>query len=655
MSELERLRRRLERERAARREAETIAERTTRALYDRQQELVLLEGVAAACNEAVGVTDAVRLTLECVCRHLDWPVGQGYVLDATGQRLTCAGVGYCADEARFGAFARVSEQLTFAAGQGLAGRVLAAGAPVWIPDMVVEHSFPRAKIAARVGLHAAVAFPVVVDGRPVAVLECFSEAVHRETPELLRVLGHAGAQLARVLERVANAERLRHEATHDTLTGLPNRAFFGDRLSEALARACREDGARAAVALLDLDRFKEVNDTLGHQQGDRLLEQVGARLSGTLRKSDTIARVGGDEFGFVLPLAVDAADAVTAAVRLQDALREPFLLEGVMVQVDVSIGMALYPDDGEDAETLVRRADIAMYEAKRTHAGHLLYRSEHDPYSPTRLGMAAALRRALEAGELVLHYQPKVAVEGGEVRGVEALVRWPHPQRGLVLPDEFIPLAERTGLIKPLTTYVVRTALAQTREWLDSGLRVPVAINIAARSLLDPGFPDEIAVLLARAGVPADLLELEVTESTMLEDPDQSLKILNRLSAMGVALSIDDFGTGYSSLAQLERLPVREIKIDRGFVKAMSTDERNASIVRSTIQLGHNLGLHVVAEGVEDRDTLRDLGTLGCDTVQGYLIQRPVAAQDLTRWLLTRAGRAREGSPGRREAAWATR
>jgi diguanylate cyclase (GGDEF)-like protein len=233
-----------------------------------------------------------------------------------------------------------------------------------------------------VGLHAAVAFPVVVDGRPVAVLECFSEAVHRETPELLAVLGHAGAQLARVLERAANADRLRHEATHDTLTGLPNRAFFADRLGEALASACREDGARAAVALLDLDRFKEVNDTLGHQQGDRLLAQVGARLSAALRKSATIARVGGDEFGLVLPLAVDAADAVTTALGLQEALREPFLLEGVMVQVDVSIGMALYPDDGEDAETLVRRADIAMYEAKRTHAGHLLYRSEYDPSAP---------------------------------------------------------------------------------------------------------------------------------------------------------------------------------------------------------------------------------------------------------------------------------
>jgi len=636
MSELERLRRRLERERAARREAEAIAERSTRELYDRQQELILLEAVAAASNESLDLHSALGLALERVCRHLDWPVGHAYVLEEDAGRLACAAVRYVADVDRYGEFARVTEGMAFSAGEGLPGRVLADAAPVWIEDVVVDPDFPRTAAAVAAGLHAAVAFPVWVDGRPAAVLECFSERVHRPAPELLRVLGQAGAQLARVVERTATEARLRHEATHDPLTGLPNRALCGDRLTQALALARRQDGARAAVALLDLDRFKEVNDTLGHHQGDRLLGEVGARLATTLRESDTIARLGGDEFGLVLPLIADEAGAVIAATRLQEALRAPFQLDGVLVQVDASIGIALYPDHGGDPQTLLRRADVAMYEAKRTHAGHQLYVPACDPYSPARLGMVAALRRGLDAGELLLHYQPKVGVADTALHGVEALVRWPDPERGLVPPAEFIPLAERTGLIKPLATYVLRAALAQTRCWLDAGMRIPVAVNIAVRSLLDVRFPAEVAALLAEADVPAELLELEVTESTMLGDPEQSLTVLNELSDLGVSISIDDFGTGYSSLAQLKRLPVHELKIDRGFVASMLRDDRDAFIVRSTIQLGHNLGLRVVAEGVEDSDTLRDLDALSCDTVQGYLIQRPVPADELTSWLLAR-------------------
>jgi diguanylate cyclase (GGDEF)-like protein len=449
----------------------------------------------------------------------------------------------------------------------------------------------------------------------------------------VRVLEQAGRQLARVFDRARTEAQLLHQASHDSLTELPNRVLFNDRLDQALAYARRQDSSRTAVLLLDLDRFKEVNDTLGHHQGDGLLREVGERLRGTLREADTIARLGGDEFALILPLVDDEAAAVRAAERLRAALAEPISLDGVQVQVDASIGIALYPDHGEDRETLVRQADVGMYEAKRTHAGHMVYAAEHDPYSPRRLGMVAALRAALEAGQLILHYQPKISVGTGEVRGVEALVRWPDPERGLVPPAEFIPIAESTGLIKPLTVFVLRAALTQARLWLDGGLEVPVAVNLAARSLLDAGFPDQVAQLLEEAQVAPELLELEVTETMMLEDPKRSLEVLTRLDAMGIALSIDDFGTGYSSLAQLKRLPVRSLKIDRGFVGSMCSDERDAFIVRSSIQLGHNLGLTVVGEGVEDSSTLVALGLLGCDNAQGYLIKRPCPADELTPWL----------------------
>ena len=297
------------------------------------------------------------------------------------------------------------------------------------------------------------------------------------------------------------------------------------------------------------------------------------------------------------------------------------------------MGTALYPQHGHDADTLVRQADVGMYEAKRSHAGHVIYSAERDPYSSERLGMVAALRHALESRHLVLHYQPKVDVQEHAVRGVEALVRWQDPERGMIPPGDFIPLAERTGLIRPITTFVLREALAQVRAWLNDGLRVPVAVNLSARSLLDTGFPDQVAQLLGEARVPAELLELEVTESMMLEDPKLSREVLSRLDAMGISLSVDDFGTGYSSLAQLRRLPVSELKIDRGFVSSMQSDDRDAFIVRSSIQLGQNLGLKIVAEGVEDMETIESLRRLGCDIVQGYAIMRPVPSSELTGWL----------------------
>jgi diguanylate cyclase (GGDEF)-like protein len=428
------------------------------------------------------------------------------------------------------------------------------------------------------------------------------------------------------------AERFAYQALHDPLTALPNRILLRDRTDQAIRQADREL-VPAALLLLDLDRFKEVNDTLGHHYGDQLLIQVGQRLQTALRAVDTVARLGGDEFAVLLPKIATAEGAVAVASKLQAALEEPFLLEGLTVDVEASIGVALYPDHGNDAEELLQHADIAMYAAKETHAGFVLFDPTLDQHSPRKLALLGELRRAIEHHQLVLHYQPKIHAHTRQVLGVEALVRWQHPTHGLVPPAEFIPLAERTGLITPLTHYVLDAALRQCRRWQQAGHELSVAVNVSARRLLDLAFPDEVAGLLAHWEVPARLLVVEITESTIMADPQHALEVLSRLHNMGVQLSIDDFGTGYSSMAYLKNLPVHELKVDRSFVAQMTSNASDAVIVRSTVDLGRNLGLRVVAEGVEDQTTWQELDALGCDAIQGYYISRPVPADDLISWL----------------------
>src|SRR6266508_2561405 len=437
---------------------------------------------------------------------------------------------------------------------------------------------------------------------------------------------------ADITERKRLAEQLHHQAFHDPLTGLPNRTLLHDRTDQAIRGADREL-TPAALLLLDLDRFKEVNDTLGHHYGDQLLTLVGDRLRGTLREVDTVARLGGDEFAVLMHKTATAEGAVEVAKKLIAGFDEPFLIEGLTLDVEASIGVALYPEHAGTSEELLQRADIAMYVAKETHAGFVLFDPAQDQHSPRRLALLGELRRAIESDQLVLHYQPKVDAHSGRVLGVEALVRWQHPDHGLIPPGEFIPLAERTGLIGPLTHYVLDAALRQCQQWRQAGHELAVAVNISARRLLDVEFPDEVASLLARWEVPARLLVVEITESTIMADPDRALEILGRLDAMGVQLSIDDFGTGYSSMAYLKSLPVHELKVDRSFVTQMNSDSRDAVIVRSTIDLGRNLGLRVVAEGVEDQTTLQELDVLGCDAIQGYYVSRPVPPDDLIRWL----------------------
>jgi diguanylate cyclase (GGDEF)-like protein len=423
-----------------------------------------------------------------------------------------------------------------------------------------------------------------------------------------------------------------HLALHDALTDLPNRSLFHDRAGQAIL-AGRRQGTRAGLMLLDLDRFKEVNDTLGHHNGDLLLKEIGLRLRSGLRESDSIARLGGDEFAVLLPAISDADAALAVAEQLRQVLRVPFALEGITLDLDASVGVAVYPDHGPDVETLLQRADIAMYVAKEQHSGCQLYSPEQDEYSPARLALVGELRRAIEQQELVLHYQPKADLATGDVTGVEALVRWQHPDRGLLRPDEFVPLAERTGLIRELTHAVLQAALRQARAWQQQGIELSIAVNLSARDLLDLQLPAVVQRLLDRFELPPDRLELEITESVILADPMRARAVLIRLDAMGVQLAIDDFGSGYSSLAYLKRLPVGEIKIDRSFVMNMERDDNDAVIVRSTIDLARNLGLRVVAEGVENPAIWHLLAALRCDQAQGYYLTRPVPAAELLAWL----------------------
>jgi diguanylate cyclase (GGDEF)-like protein len=431
---------------------------------------------------------------------------------------------------------------------------------------------------------------------------------------------------------------VKRQSLHDALTGLPNRVLFADRASQALAAAGRS-GDHPVVMMLDLDRFKDVNDTLGHHAGDIMLVEVADRLRTVVRPNDTVARLGGDEFAILLTSGGQAV-GTEVATRVLRALEEPFSLEGVSVGVEASIGVATSERilanadaDGEHVEDLLRQADAAMYVAKAERSGYSHYSAgQAGDVTTEHLTLLSELREALDHDQLVLHYQPKVSADSGELTGVEALVRWEHPSRGLVGPDQFIPLAEGTTLIHRITRHVVSKALAFSRGWLDQGLRMPVAVNVSARSLLDRGFPARIAHQLEQAGVPADLLSIEITESTIMLDPDRALAVLRELHDMGVQLSVDDFGTGYSSMSYLKVLPVSELKVDRSFVRHMAADQDDAVLVQSAIDLGHNLGLSVVAEGVEDNDTLTALRELGVDLVQGFYLGRPMPEHLLRDW-----------------------
>jgi diguanylate cyclase (GGDEF)-like protein len=422
-----------------------------------------------------------------------------------------------------------------------------------------------------------------------------------------------------------------HRATHDLLTGLPNRALFADRIGQAVKLARRENRS-AAVLVLDLDHFKEINDTLGHNQGDKVLQTLGPRLEEVLRVADTVASLGGDEFGMLLPDATPA-QACYVAGKVLEGLKQPLRAEGLTLQVGASIGIACFPAHGEDVRTLLQHADVAMFAAKENRNGYEVYAAGRDRESAARVLLASDLRSAVEDGTFALEHQPVLDIATQRVEGVEALARWIHPDRGAVSPAEFIPIAEQIGVIRPLTMRLLHQAIGEWHEWHAEGTKLVLAVNISARHLMSRDFVHEIDELLEEARIVPACLKLEITETTIMADPRRAEDVVRALSRLGVMIAIDDFGTGYSSLAYLNRLAVDQVKIDRSFVAGMCTSESSAVIVRSMIALAHSLGLEVVAEGVEDQDTMQALAEAGCDKAQGYFISRPRPADDFIAWL----------------------
>jgi diguanylate cyclase len=449
-------------------------------------------------------------------------------------------------------------------------------------------------------------------------------------------IGSLAVSFNHMLDGIKSREKeILRLAYEDGLTGLPNRAMFGVKLEQAVKEA-RRTKQTFAMMLLDMDRFKTINDTLGHPVGDQVLREVGLRVGAALRESDVVARLGGDEFAVLLTTG-DAERADAAATKILKALEEPLAVDGQSMDIGASIGIARYPEHGDDAAALIRAADVAMYAAKRHQGGFAIYDPHDDERRQEHLTLLGELRRAVEADQLVLHYQPKVNLADNKVTSVEALVRWLHPTRGFVPPGDFIPFAEQTGYIGAITHRVLELAIGQCGQWHREGMRVRVCINISARDLRhDSELVSRIEKALGEAQLPAALLCLEITESALMEDPRSAQSTLRKLRDLGVAASIDDYGTGYSSLAYIKQLAVSELKIDRTFVSGMEADMRNAAIVRSTIELGHNLGLAVVAEGVETDFELGELVRFGCDMAQGFFFARPMPADQLTAWMNAR-------------------
>jgi diguanylate cyclase (GGDEF)-like protein len=498
------------------------------------------------------------------------------------------------------------------------------------PRLVLDETTPDPLTAdlTRRGLSPAMVAPLKAEAQLIG-------AIVVSHPEDDRVLGADDLKLLETLANHAAAslensrllDQLRYDSDHDGLTGLPNRKRFTE-LVAALPLP-------SAILLVDLDRFKDINDTLGHAHGDLLLQAVADRITSELGRRGIVARLGGDEFGVLLPR-TRASDATRDAVALLGALEQPFDVEDLHLEITASIGVAVATTTSDDTDRLLLQADVAMYSAKASHSGWELYSSERDHNSRRRLGLATELRGALDAGDLVVHYQPKASLKDGTVVGVEALVRWEHPQWGLLPPDDFIPVAEQAGLIRPLTLQVLTVAAQQHRRLRELGFELDMAVNLSVRSVLDVNLPDQVAEVLAEFDMPAGALTLEITETSVMADPARTIGVLGRLAGLGASISIDDFGTGYSSLSYLKRLPAVEVKIDRSFVAGMLSTPSDLAIVRSTVDLARNLGLRAVAEGVEDARTWSSLTDIGCHQAQGFHLSRPLPAADLQAWLLDR-------------------
>ncbi len=581
----------------------------SRRLHGKLEVGAILDTATRALLSVSGATDAAA-----------------FLLDESGQTLTVASA--------FGPHADVGRLIpSIPLSATLSGRALVERRLMLSTDFATdERMHPQVKaFLLQHGVQAALMIPLFHGEKSFGTIDlAFTRG--REFSQLeLETLEAIGNTVSLALLNARQVHELEHLAQHDPLTGLPNRLLLHREFDRAVHG--RQASPSAALILLDLDRFKEINDTLGHHAGDKVLQHIARRLKSTLAgRAFLLCRLGGDEFAVALPGA-DIDTARSVAEQLLLALRAPFQIENMPLEVGASLGIAAYPEDGADSHALLRSADVAMYAAKRSSSGVAVYSRRLDLHTPERLAMMVELGPAIREGQLRLHYQPRLDLHGGRVIGVEALVRWQHPQRGLLPPDKFLPLAEMGESIHFLTQEVLRLALAQQQQWKRQGKAYAVAVNLSARNLSDDRCVQVIEHLLQDYGVGPGELELEITETALMHDPEGAVALLNRVAALGVRLSVDDYGTGYSSLSYLRRLPIQTLKIDRAFVQDMVRNEQDAIIVRSTIALAHNLDLKVVAEGVEDAATLAMLRGMGCDQAQGYYLSKPKAWDELESWL----------------------
>ncbi|MFA7388488.1 MAG: EAL domain-containing protein, partial [Thiohalobacteraceae bacterium] len=592
------------------------------ALMQSNENLRLLNGFSDRLQASLDVESIADETLELLTRIAGAERTALYLVDSDGSRLRLIGArGFSKEMMQAGSYLPMHGSLN--------GAALLDGKPVAIDDIDID---PRAepvvaKKLLKLGLRSMVVVPIYCRGAALGTITLMFAEPHGYGQSDLETMASVGNTVGLAIANARYIADLDYQATHDALTQLPNRLLLHREFARRVLQ--RPQGAAgASLMLLDLDRFKEVNDSLGHQVGDQLLCEIGRRLAEALTAYPSlICRLGGDEFAILLPSVHRSAAALQVGRDIVAALARPFTLNELTLQVGASVGVAVYPDDGADSHALLRAADVAMYAAKSAAAGVEQYDPVLDTNTPERLMLLSDFGRALRDQQLRLHYQPKLDLKSRRVTGFEALVRWEHPDRGLLYPGAFLPMIELTDAIQELTMQVLGMALQQQRDWRDQGLEYSIAINLSARNLLNYQCVSRLEELLAQYGADPEMLELEITETALMQDPESAAVLLNRIAALGIRLSIDDFGTGYSSLSYLRRLPISALKIDRSFVTDMVRDEQNAVIVRSTIGLAHNLNLQVIAEGVEDADVLAMLAEMCCDQAQGYFISRPLPAE----------------------------
>jgi diguanylate cyclase (GGDEF)-like protein/PAS domain S-box-containing protein len=576
---------------------------------------------------AESVADALADTIRTICQAFDWACGAYWAAEGESLRRAAAWHIDAPEVADFLAIeaATSTRELPPRKSGGLLRRAWRDGAPVWLADVASEPDFRRGRNAAAAGLHCAFAFPVVARGERLGIMEFYGRSIKQPDPELLAVTRSLGSQIGQFMVRKDAEERVRFVATHDALTSLPNRVMFGQRLDHAIAQAQRH-GRRLAVLFLDLDRFKVINDTLGHESGDALLREVARRLTQSLRATDTVARLGGDEFVVLLEDLPEPLFVATVAQKIIAALGEGYVLAGREYHVTASVGASTFPDDAADAQTLLKNADMAMYRAKEQGRNTFqFYSSQLNLHSVQRLNLESGLRRAIEREEFVLHYQPQVELRTGRITGAEALVRWLHPELGLLPPGRFIGIAEETGLIVPIGDWVLRSACAAQRAWMDRGLpALRVSVNLSARHFMRSELAHDVSAALAATGCDPARLELEITETSVMQEPERVVTLLQQIREIGVSVAIDDFGTGHSSLAYLKRFPVDNLKIDRSFIADVPADKNNVAITQAVIAMGHSLGLRVIAEGVETPAQHGFLLAQKCDEYQGYFFSKPL-------------------------------